>query len=117
MLDFPEWGVGTGAFRLADEVARLQAVVAVQTELSTARAALPALMTLVATRAQEMTGATGAVVETPEGDHLVCSAATGSGQPHLGLRVPIGGSLSGLAFLTGEVLSSDDTRDDLRIEH
>ena len=117
MLDFPEWGVGTGAFRLADEVARLQAVVAVQTELSTARSDLPALMKLVAMRAQEMTGATGAVVETPEGDHLVCSAATGSGEPHLGLRVPIGGSLSGLAFLTGEVLSSDDTKDDLRIEH
>ncbi|HEX2657814.1 MAG TPA: diguanylate cyclase [Polyangia bacterium] len=117
MLDFPEWGVGTGAFRLADEVARLQAVVAVQTELSTVRSDVPALMVLVANRAQEMTGATGAVVETPEGDHLVCVAATGTGEPHRGLRVPIGGSLSGLAFLTGEVLSSDDTKDDLRIDH
>ena len=117
MLDFPEWDAGTGAFRLADEVARLQAVVAVQNELSTSRADLTALMTLVATRAQEMTGAAGAIVEKPDGDHLVCVAATGSAKRQMGLRVPIGGSLSGLALLTGEVLSSDDADADLRIDH
>ncbi len=117
MIDFPEWGAGTGAFRLADEVARLQAVVAVQNEVSTAVADLATLMTLVATRAQEMTGASGSLVETPQGEYLVCAAATGSAVGQLGLRVPIGGSLSGLALLTGEALTSDDTQIDLRIDH
>ncbi len=116
MIDFPDWGAGTGTFRLADEVARLQAVVAVQNEVSTTLGDLPTLMTLVATRAEDMTGASGAFVETPEGNDLVCVAATGSAQAQLRARVPIVGSLSGLALLTGEVLACEDTQDDLRID-
>jgi diguanylate cyclase (GGDEF)-like protein/PAS domain S-box-containing protein len=117
VIDFPDWGAGTGAFRLADEVARLHAVVAVQNEVSTAVADAPTLMALVATRAQEMTGAAGAVVETAAGESLVCAAATGSARSQLGRHVPIAGSLPGLAFLTADVVTSDDTKNDLRIDH
>jgi diguanylate cyclase (GGDEF)-like protein/PAS domain S-box-containing protein len=117
VIDFPEWGAGTGTFRLADEVARLQAVVAVQNEVSTTVGNLPTLMSLLAARAEEMTGAAGATVEQPDGDTLICVAATGSAALLLGSRSDIVGSLSGLALLTGEVLVCEDTKDDLRIDH
>ena len=116
MIDFPEWGAGTGAFRLADEVARLQSVVAVQNEVSTSRADLSALLTLVASRAEDMTGASGAYIRTLAGDDLLCVVATGMVRARVGTRVPRATSLAGLALQTGEVLFSEDIRKDPRIE-
>ncbi|MES1164229.1 MAG: diguanylate cyclase [Verrucomicrobiota bacterium] len=101
---------------LAAEVAQLRSVVAIQHEVSTSLSDLPTLMTLVATRAQQLTGASGAMIELPEQDDLVCRAATGSAQSVLGVRVGIDDGISGLSFQTGRVLHCDDAREDPRAD-
>jgi diguanylate cyclase (GGDEF)-like protein len=64
----------------------LLAVVEAQSEIASADLDLDAVMALVCTKAQELTGADGAAVELAEGDELVCRAASGSARPLLGLR-------------------------------
>ena len=99
-----------------DEASRFQAVVALQDEIASSTADLPTLLTLIATRAQQLTGANGVTIEMREQDSLVCRAATGSAAPLLGLRTGRDGSLSWLAFTTGEVLTCDDARTDPRVD-
>ena len=103
-------------FSLTAEVARLEAMVSIQQEVATSSAPLPALMALVASRAQELTGASGAVIEMPEGDELVYRSATGSASSHLGARIPQQGTLAGRAFRSGEALLCEDTRSDSRVD-
>ena len=74
------------------------------------------VMQLVVESAQEITNATGAVVELAEGDHMVYRAASGSAVPHLGLRIPMVGSLSGMCVLTGAALRCDDAQVDDRVD-
>ncbi|MFP4310352.1 MAG: diguanylate cyclase [Nitriliruptoraceae bacterium] len=96
--------------------ATLAAVVEVQRELAAVASDPDALLDEVAVHGQRLTGATGAVVELPEEDELVYRHASGSVTPHLGLRLPIGGSLSGRCIATGEVLRSDDVQTDDRVD-
>lgn len=103
-------------FSLTAEVARLEAMVSIQQEVATSSASLSTLMTLVTTRAQELTGASGAVIEMPEGEELVYRIATGSAAAHLGTRIRQKGSLAGRAFASGEAFLCDDTRSDHRVD-
>jgi diguanylate cyclase (GGDEF)-like protein/PAS domain S-box-containing protein len=103
-------------FTLTAEVARLEAMVAIQQEVATSTASLPTLMTLVTTRAQELTGASGAVIEMPEEANLVYRVATGSACSHLGARIPQQGTLAGRAFLSGQALLCEDARSDDRVD-
>jgi diguanylate cyclase (GGDEF)-like protein/PAS domain S-box-containing protein len=103
-------------FSLTAEVARLEAMVSIQQEVATSSASLATLMTLVTTRAQELTGASGAVIEMPEGQELVYRVATGTAAAHLGTRIRQQGTLAGRAFLSGEALLCDDTRSDHRVD-
>lgn len=74
------------------------------------------VMQLVVESAQEITNATGAVVELADGDQMVYRATSGSAAPHLGLRIPIRGSLSGLCIQTGVALRCDDAELDDRVD-
>ena len=95
---------------------RLLELIGVQNEIAVADLDLDEVMCLVAERAQALTCADAAVVEIAEGDDLVYRVGTGEAHHHLGLRLSVGASLSGLCVRTGQVLRSDDTTSDPRVD-
>lgn len=97
-------------------VERLLSVVAIQREIATVKLELGTVMDLVAERVQPLTGADGAAVELVEDSELVYRAASGTLSAHLGMRLEVDASISGLCVRTGEILRSDDTEDDERVD-
>jgi diguanylate cyclase (GGDEF)-like protein len=95
---------------------RLLEVIRTQTEIAKVGLDLGGVMALVARRAQELTGASGAVVELAEGEEMVYRAASGVAEKQLGLRLRRDGSLSGLCVKTGEPMVSEDTALDPRVD-
>lgn len=91
-------------------------IIKVQTDISRLGVDFGAVMTLVAERLQDLTGATGAIVELAEGDEMVYRAAAGIAQSQLGLRLIAGTSLSGLCVATGTILQCDDAELDPRVD-
>lgn len=95
---------------------QLSRIIQLQQEVATANLELPALMQLICEKTQEITLATGAVVELAEGDEMVYHAVSGSVSTHLGLRLRIDKSLSGESFTKNEVLYCMDTETDPRVD-
>src|SRR5919108_6418263 len=95
---------------------RLMAIIKTQSEIASSDLDTEQVMHLVATRAQEITGATSAVIELPEGDEMVYAVTTGEATPYLGIRMDRRSSLSGLSLDSGEVLYCEDTEIDPRID-
>ncbi|MBK5218220.1 MAG: GGDEF domain-containing protein [Thermoleophilia bacterium] len=95
---------------------RLRAIIATQTEIAASDLNLLATMQLIAERSQELTCASGAVVEIAEGDEMVYEVTAGDATPYLGMRLKQSEGLSGLCVAEGRVLRSDDTRDDPRVD-
>jgi len=94
----------------------LAAVIAVQQEIATAELDLEHTMSLVTRRSMELTHAGGGVVEMLEGEDMVYRAVAGSAEPHAGFRLRARASLSGLCVAQREVLRSDDTDEDPRVD-
>jgi diguanylate cyclase (GGDEF)-like protein len=94
---------------------RLRAIIQTQTEIAASDLDLDAVMQLIATRAQELTDASGGVIEIADGEEMVYRVATGEATPFLGVRLKIGASLSGRCVQEERVLRSDDTEDDPRV--
>jgi PAS domain S-box-containing protein len=84
-------------------------------DITAASLTLPEMMTLIATRAQALTDATGGLIELLEGEEMVSRAGSGTGTDIVGLRVPRACSLSGLAVQSGTALISEDTETDDRV--
>ncbi|HET9731457.1 MAG TPA: EAL domain-containing protein [Acidimicrobiales bacterium] len=61
-------------------------------------------------------GAEGTVVELVEGDDLVYVSASGSLKRSIGATVPVRASLSGQCVASNQILSSDDTESDDRVD-
>lgn len=95
---------------------RLLGVIQTQTDVAGLGLDLGAVMALVAARAQELTGASGAVIELAEGDEMVYRAATGVAEPHLGMRLRRADSLSGRCIQDGTALRCDDSESDDRVD-
>lgn len=103
--------------RLATARAReLDLLAETQNAIATSEFDLEAVLTTVVREAMRLTDADGAVVEIPDGDDLVYRAVSGTAEPHLGLRVPSEGAISGLALRTGETLVCDDSETDERVD-
>ncbi|MFT4113575.1 diguanylate cyclase domain-containing protein [Silvibacterium sp.] len=94
----------------------LKEVIRTQTEIARLGLDLGAVMSLVADRVQNLTEASGAIVELAEGSDMVYRAATGIAGSHLGLRLGREGSLSGLCVAQGQVLRCDDSETDDRVD-
>ncbi len=103
--------------RVKTDPTRLLEIIEAQNEVIAAGLALDEVMTLVVDRARTLTGADAAVIELAEGDEMVYTAVAGTAAPHLGVRVKRGSSLSGLCVEIDEVLVSDDTAADARVDH
>ena len=104
--------------KLAEQEMRLdtelfQAVIEVQQAVAAAGLDSGTVMQVIAERSRALTGATGVVVETLEGDELVPRLRIGIESP----RLPVSGSLSGVTVRTGELQRSDDILTDARIAH
>jgi PAS domain S-box-containing protein len=93
----------------------LEALVRTQQEVATAGLDVERVMDVIVRRARELTGADAAVVEMVEGEEMVYRAAAGTLADQVGLRLPLDGSLSGLAVRTGRLLRADDTETDPRV--
>lgn len=99
-----------------DLATRLSAVVETQQEVLAAITDVDKVMSLVVERTPAVTSGDGAVIELVEGDQLVYRAASGAALPHLGLRLPFAGSLSGRAVTEKALLQCDDTEEDARVD-
>jgi diguanylate cyclase (GGDEF)-like protein len=95
---------------------RLMAIIKTQSEIAASDLDTNQVMNLVARRAQEITGATSAVIELPEGDEMVYAVTFGEATPYLGIRMNRRSTLSGLALDRGQVLYCEDTEIDPRID-
>jgi len=96
--------------------ATLAGVVEVQRDLAAVASDPDTLLDQVAAHGQRLTGATGAAVELPEDDEMVYRHVSGSTNPHLGLRIPAGSSLSGRCVASGKIMRSDDVHTDGRVD-
>lgn len=94
----------------------LASIVRVQQQVATAGVELDYVMDVIIQNAQALTGAAGVVVELAEGEEMVYRAVGGTAAPHLGLRLRIDRSMSGLCVRTGELLRSEDTEEDERVD-
>lgn len=94
----------------------LSSVVKLQQDVVTSQFELNELMKLICQRTQELTHASGAVVEIAQGDFMVYEASTGTLESSLGLKLNLHASLSGLSVKTGEVLYCEDSETDPRVD-
>ena len=99
-----------------DLAGRLAGVVAVQQEILGVVSDVDRVLQLVVDRSAELTRGTGAVVELVDRDELVYRAASGMAAKHVGLYLPLEGSLSGEVVMKRMVLRCDDTETDTRVD-
>lgn len=99
-----------------DLAERLSAVVKVQQEILTSITDLEQVLQLIVKRSAELTGGTGSVIELVDGDELVYRAASGTAAKHVGLYLPIEGSLSGKVVRDQLILRCDDAETDDRVD-
>ena len=95
---------------------RLLAIIDVQNEIAASALDPEAVMTLVVRRAQNLTGAAGAVIERASGDELVYQVGSGAGEAFAGIRVQAADSLSGLCLRQAETLYCADAETDERVD-
>ncbi len=101
---------------LRDNAERLSAIVATQYDIATAGLDLEVVMNLVVKRAQQLTGANGAVIEMADGDEMFYRTACGTVAASVGLRLKIASSLSGYCVRTGEIINCADSETDERVD-
>ena len=94
---------------------RLLAIIAAQNEIIATGLELDAVMHLVVLRVRSLTGADAAVVELVDGDEMVYEAVAGTAEAHSGVRLRRDSSLSGMCVALDQILRSDDTTVDPRV--
>ena len=95
---------------------QLRAIIRTQTEIAASDLEPEAIMQLIADRARELTGASSGVIELAEGEEMVYAVTSGEATPYLGTRLQLRASLSGRCVLEGQVLRSDNTAEDPRVD-
>lgn len=95
---------------------QLRAIIRTQTEIAASDLEPEAIMQLIADRARELTGASSGVIELAEGEEMVYAVTSGEATPYLGTRLQLRASLSGRCVLEGQVLRSDSTTEDPRVD-
>jgi diguanylate cyclase (GGDEF)-like protein len=95
---------------------QLRAIIRTQTEIAASDLDAGTTMQLIAERAQELTRASAGLIELAEGEEMVYAVTTGEATPYLGMRLRKETSLSGRCVIEGQVLRSDDTGDDERVD-
>jgi GAF domain-containing protein len=73
-------------------------------------------ISIIAEKAQALTGATGAAIALRRGNEIVCRARTGRTAPDIGVRLQTDSGLSAECVRTGEVLLCDDAESNPRVD-
>jgi PAS domain S-box-containing protein len=97
------------------EMDRLAAIIQTQADVALAGLDLDEIMRLLCERARVLCGADGAAVALVEGDEAHYRVTTGSAVIHAGFRLKVEGTLTGLSLLRGDVVRTDDTENDARV--
>ena len=97
------------------EIERLAAIIQTQNDIALAGLDLDVVMRLIAERAMILCGAGGSAVGLIEGEEMYYRVCTGYAIVFQGARLPIASTLAGTSVLSGEVLRTDDTERDPRV--
>lgn len=89
---------------------------ALQLPLAPAQLDLEPAISMIAERAQSLTGATGSAIGLQWGSEVVCSARAGRTAPDLGVRLQTDSGLSGECLRSGQVMRCDDTEGHPQVE-
>jgi putative methionine-R-sulfoxide reductase with GAF domain len=73
-------------------------------------------ISLIAERAQSLTGASGAAIALRKGDEMVCRARAGRTAPDLGVRLQSNSGISADCVRTGQVVLCHDAQDDPHVD-
>jgi GAF domain-containing protein len=73
-------------------------------------------ISVIAERAQTLTGASGAAIALRKGDEMVCRARSGRTAPDLGVRLQSDSGISADCVRTGEVVLCHDAQDDPHVD-
>ena len=98
-----------------DPSQRLKQIIELQSHLIALKFDLHNFMNEVVGRLQQLTSATGAIVELVDEDFMAYAAVSGSAEAFLGYRINRINSLSGLSVATGEILYCRDVNHDPRV--
>lgn len=85
-------------------------------EIHTSEIDLEPAISVIAERAQALTGATGAAIALRHGDEIVCRARTGRTAPDLGVRLQTDSGISADCVRTGEVVLCHDAERNPRVD-
>jgi hypothetical protein len=91
-------------------------VTALELPLAPAQLDLEPAISVIAERAQSLTGASGSAIGLQWGQEVVCSARAGRTAPDLGVRLQTDSGLSGECLRSGQILRCDDTEDHPSVE-
>jgi len=92
----------------AHSSAQRAASVAFHPEIHPGELDMEPAISVIAERAQALTGATGAAIALRNGDEIVCRARTGRTAPDLGVRLQTDSGISADCVRTGEVVLCND---------
>ncbi|HEX2648218.1 MAG TPA: GAF domain-containing protein, partial [Candidatus Dormibacteraeota bacterium] len=92
-----------------------KAIIEAQQDIASSEVDFDQLLQVLSERALTLTSADATAVLLPEGSELVIKAAAGDSSVRLGHRLPIVGSLAGLAFRTGELQMVGNAMSDERV--
>ena len=101
---------------MREDAERLAAIISTQRAIVEVETDQESVMKLVVGRSRQLTNAGGATVEMIEGEELVYHTASGSARDHVGLRLQLSSSISGECVRRKEILRSDDTSQDPRVD-
>jgi GAF domain-containing protein len=73
-------------------------------------------ISIIAEKAQTLTGATGAAIALRRGNEIICRARTGRTAPDIGVRLQTDSGLSAECVRTGEVLLCNDAESNPRVD-
>lgn len=93
-----------------------EVVTALELPVAPAQLDLEPAISVIAERAQSLTGASGSAIGLQWGGEVVCSARSGRTAPDLGVRLQTDSGLSGECLRSGQILRCDDTEDDPSVE-
>ncbi|HUP47941.1 MAG TPA: PAS domain S-box protein [Thermoanaerobaculia bacterium] len=99
-----------------DLAERFANIISLQQQILAAATDPDRVMKLVVDKTPGVTSGAGAVIERVEGEELVYAAASGPAASFVGTRLPVAGSLSGLAARERTLLRSDNTEIDPRVD-
>src|SRR5438093_9606757 len=85
-------------------------------EIHPAEIDLEPAISMIAERAQALTGATGAAIALRKGNEIVCRARTGRTAPDLGARLQTESGISADCVRTGEVVLCNDAEGNPRVD-